>query len=226
MTNDEVDNEPVELGNLEDAMEEEEKEAFGELLRYTITGYLGGLILGYGLDSLGFQTSAVGQWLVRTISGEGESLLEGIFALRKRLGRFKIGMAEAYGWGKFLGMTIPWWIDWGSRIIGVDIYGIEGFYIPYFYAMSDQIGGNFSGLLHLRRRSGSWREAFIAYIRHPVMVVGLVVILTVPIGLFLARVIGFRPSTQVLTALETIASNLCWVPPMVGWLKERQRSNE
>jgi hypothetical protein len=225
MTNEENDNELDELGNLEEAMEEEEEEAFGELLRYTLTGYLGGLILGYGLDSLGFQTSAVGQWLVRTISGEGESILEGLFALRKRLSRSKIGMAEAYGWGKLLGMTIPWWIDWGSRIFGVDIYGIEGFYIPYFYAMSDQIGGNFSGLLHLRRKSGSWRKAFIVYFRHPVMVAGLVVILTVPIGLFLARAIGFSPSTQVLTALETIASNLCWIPPMVGWLKERQRSD-
>ena len=33
---------------------------------------------------------------------------------------------------------------------------------------------------------------------------------------------NFVPSTQVLTALETIASNLCWVPPAVGWLWERQ----
>jgi hypothetical protein len=224
MTNNENGNELDELGNLEEAMEEE-GEAFGELLRYTLTGYLGGLILGYGLDSLGFQTSAAGQWLVRTISGEGESILEGLFALRKRLGRFKIGMAEAYGWGKFLGMTIPWWIDWGSRIFGVDVYGKEGFYIPYFYAMSDQIGGNFSGLLHLRRKSGSWRDAFSAYFHHPVMVAGLVVILIAPIGLFLARAFGFSPSTQVLTALETIASNLCWVPPMVGWLKERRHSD-
>jgi hypothetical protein len=214
--------EPSELA---EEIEEVEGEEFSELIRYTLTGYLGGLILGFVLDSLGFQTSAIGQWLVRTMSGEGESLLEGLYAFRKRLSQSKIGMAEAYGWGKFLGMTIPWWIDWGSRLFGVNVYGIEGFYIPYFYAMSDQIGGNLSGLLHLRRRSGSWESAFSAYIRHPVMIAGLIVIFLVPIGLFLARVIGFSPSTQVLTALETIASNLCWIPPMVGWLRERGLSS-
>jgi hypothetical protein len=206
--------------------EEEEEEEFGELLRYTVTGYLGGLVLGFVLDNFGFQTSAIGQWLVRTISGEGESILEGLYAFRKRLSGSKVGMAEAYGWGKLLGMTIPWWIDWGSRLFGVDVYGIEGFYIPFFYAMSDQIGGNFSGLLHLRRRSGTWRGALTEYFRHPVMVAGLVVIFLVPIGLFLARTIGFSPSTQVLTALETIASNLCWLPPLVGWLRERRDSKE
>jgi hypothetical protein len=226
MRDDEKDHESNEFKNLEEAIEpEEEEESFSELLRYTITGYVGGLILGFGLDSLGFQTSAVGQWLVRTLSGEGESILEGLYALRKRVRGYKIGMAQAYGWGKLLGMTFPWWIDWGSRIFGVNVYGIEGFYIPYFYAMSDQIGGNLSGLLHLRRKLGSWKEAFAAYFRHPVMVTGLAVILIVPIGLFLTRAIGFSPSTQVLTALETITSNLCWLPPMVGWLKERQRSN-
>jgi hypothetical protein len=182
------------------------------------------LILGYILDRFGFQTSAVGQWMVRTLSGEGESILEGLYALRKRFSKSKFGMAQAYGWGKFLGMTIPWWIDWGSRLLGIDVYGIEGFYIPYFYAMSDQIGGNISGLLHLRRKSGSWRKAFAAYLRHPVMIAGLVVIFLVPIGLLTARFAGFSPSTQVLTALETIASNLCWIPPLVGWLKERKEN--
>jgi hypothetical protein len=204
--------------------EEEEEEEFGELLRYTITGYLGGLILGFSLDSFGFQKSAIGQWLVRTLSGEGESILEGLYALRKRFSKSRIGMAEAYGWGKFLGMTVPWWIDWGSRLIGIDVYGLEGFYIPYFYAMSDQIGGNISGLFHLRRRTESWKNAFSEYIRHPVMISGLLVIFIVPVGLFIARLVGFSPSTQVLTALETIASNLCWIPPMVGWLRERQHS--
>jgi hypothetical protein len=220
MSSDDID---TELEELEDE-EDEEEEEFGELLRYTITGYLGGLILGFGLDSFGFQKSAIGQWLVRTISGEGESILEGLYSLRKRISKSRIGMAEAYGWGKFLGMTIPWWIDWGSRLFGVDVYGVEGFYIPYFYAMSDQIGGNLSGLLHLRRRSGSWRRAFSEYIRHPVMASGLLVIFLVPVGLFIARLVGFSPATQVLTSLETIASNLCWIPPMVGWLRERQHS--
>jgi hypothetical protein len=217
----------VELEKVEEDIKEEEgdgeeHEEFSELIRYTLTGFLGGLILGVGLDTFGFQTSAIGQWLVRTLSGEGESVLEGFYALRKRISRSKSGMAEAYGWGKLLGMTIPWWIDLGSRLLGVNINGVEGFYIPYFYAMSDQIGGNFSGLLHLRRRSGTWKKAFARYIRHPVMVAGLIVIFLVPVGLFLARTLGFSPSNQVLTALETIASNLCWVPPTLGWLRERR----
>lgn len=51
-------------------------------------------------------------------------------------------MAEAYGRGKFFGVFIPWIIDLVSRIAGVDVYGVEGFYIPYFYAISDQIGAS------------------------------------------------------------------------------------
>ncbi len=201
---------------------EEEVEDFDELVKYTLAGYVGGLLLGGVLDRLGFQLSAVGQWLVRTLSGEGESLLEGFFSLRQRLGGSAGGMAEAYGWGKVIGMTVPWGIDWGSRWLGVDVYGVPGFYIPYFYAMSDQIGANVSGLLYLRRRTGSWRRALTAYARHPVMLASLTVILTVPLGLLLARGVGFRPTTQVLTALETIAANLCWVPPTVGWLWKRR----
>ena len=200
----------------------DDSEEFGELIRYTFAGYVGGLVLGGLLDYWGFQQSAIGQWLVRTLSGEGESLLEGLYALRKRVSRSEAGMAEAYGWGKFIGMTIPWWIDWISRLLGVDVYGVPGFYIPYFYAMSDQIGANISGLLFLRRRSNSWRETLAGYTRHPVMLTSLLVILAVPVGLFLARTLGFSPSTQVLTALETIVANLCWVPPTVGWLWERR----
>ena len=201
----------------------EKTEEFGALLKYTIAGYVGGLVLGGFLDYLGFQLSAIGQWLVRTLSGEGESLFEGFFALRRRLSRSAAGMAEAYGWGKVIGMTIPGWIDWGSRALGINVYGVEGFYIPYFYAMSDQIGANISGLLFLRRRSASWGEALVAYVRHPVMLASLLVVLAVPLGLLLARLLGFRPSTQVLTALETIVSNLCWVPPLAGWLWERRK---
>ena len=55
------------------------------------------------------------------------------------------------------------------------------------------------------------------------MLTSLLVILAVPVGLLLARLLGFSPSNQVLTALETIASNLCWVPPAVGWLWERRK---
>ena len=197
--------------------EEPEGEEFGELLRYTLVGYIGGFALGGALDYLSLQRSAVGQWLVRTVSGEGESIMEGLYSLRHRMAGRAAGMAEAYGWGKLVGMTIPWWIDWGSRALGVDVYGAAGFYIPYFYAMSDQIGANVSGLLFLRRREGSWRPGLAAYLRHPVMITGLIVVLGVPLALLAARLLGFSPTTQVLTALETVVANLCWLPPTVGW---------
>ena len=48
------------------------------------------------------------------------------------------------------------------------------------------------------------------------MLVGLAVIFVVPAGLLGARLLGFRPKTQILTALETIVANLCWLPPLVG----------
>jgi len=211
---------------LEEHEKEDEGEEFGELLRYTVTGYIGGLLFGGILDLSGFQRNAVGQWLVRTISGEGESLLEGLYAFRKRLRGGEYGMAEAYGWGKLIGMTFPWWIDWGSRALGVDVYGVEGFYIPFFYAMSDQVGANISGMFYLRRNSTSWRDALIKYLHHPVMISGLVLILLVPTGLFLARTLGFSPSTQVLTAIETILANLCWIPPLLGWYMKRRERND
>jgi hypothetical protein len=201
---------------------EEEGEGFGELLRYTAGGYLGGLVLGTALDALGFHRSAVGQWLVRTLAGEGESILEGLFALRRRLASRSASLAEAYGWGKLIGMAVPWAIDWGSRLAGVDVYGVGGFYIPYFYAMTDQVGAGVSGLVYFRRRTGGWRTGLAAYLRHPVMLTGLAVVLGAPMGLLGARVAGFSPTTQVLTALETIAANLCWMPPTVGWLRERR----
>jgi hypothetical protein len=202
-----------------DAIEEGE---FGELLRFTFAGYVGGFLLGLGLDGAGLQRSAVGQWLVRTLAGEGESILEGGYALRQRLRRGPGSMAEAYGWGKLLGMAIPWVIDWGSRLAGVDMYGVPGFYIPFFYAMTDQIGGNVSGFVFLWRRAGGVQDALAAYVRHPVMVAGLGVLLIVPAGLLGARLLGFSPNTQLLTALETIVANLCWLPPTVGWLAERR----
>lgn len=173
------------------------------------------------MDSLGFERSAIGQWIVRTLSGEGESIFEGIYALRQRCRGAQRSMAEAYGWGKFLGMSAPWLIDWGSRLLGVNVYGVEGFYIPYFYALSDQIGANLSGLMFLRRKEGSWSRAIEEYIHHPVMLASLSIILIVPIGLLVSRLMGFSPTTQTYTALETIAANLCWVPPLVGWLRHR-----
>ncbi len=201
-----------------------EAEEFSEIVVYTGAGFVGGIALGAVLDALGFQGSAVGQWLVRTLAGESESLLEGLFAIRRRLRGGAASMAEAYGWGKLIGMAIPWIIDWGSRALGVDVYGVAGFYIPYFYALGDQMGGNVSSTLFLRRREGSWRGALAVYVRHPVLLTSLAVILVVPLGLLTARLLGFSPSTQVFTALETIAANLCWAPPLVGWLRERRES--
>lgn len=207
-----------------DAREEgrEESGEFGELIRYTSAGFAGGLVLGFLLDSFGLQKSGVGQWLVRTLTGEGESLLEGVFAIRRRLRGAVDSLAEAYGWGKLVGMVVPWGIDWGSRWAGVNLYGVEGFYVPYFYAMSDQIGASISGLLFLRRQKETWKEALTAYAENPVMRASVAVVLLVPAGLLGARLIGFSPTTQVYTALETIAANLCWVPPLVGWMQERR----
>lgn len=204
---------------------ETEKEEFGDLLKFTAVGFAGGLLSGALLDALGGQRSPLGQWLVRTLSGEGESLFEGIYALRQRIRRATGSMAEAYGWGKLLGMSAPWFIDLGSRLLGVDVYGVEGFYIPYFYALSDQIGANLSGLIFLRRKERSWPRAIKQYFRNPVMLASLMVILIVPIGLLVARVKGFSPTTQTYTALETVAANLCWVPPLVGWLRGRRRGD-
>jgi len=210
----------------EELAEEEfpgQEEEFSELIKYTLPGYVIGLLAGVFLDAQGYQKSPIGQWLVRTLAGEGESIFEGIFSIRQRLRKAEGSMAEAYGWGKLFGIAIPWIIDLGSRLAGVDVYGIEGFYIPYFYALSDQIGANISGMLFLRRAEGSWKAGFSRYFHHPVMLASLFVIIIVPIGLLGARVMGFSPTTQTFTALETIAANLCWIPPLVGWLNEKYR---
>jgi hypothetical protein len=87
---------------------ERDKTEFGELLRYTGAGFVGGVTIGALLDFFGFHRSPLGQWLVRTISGEGESIFEGIYALRHRIRGSVASMAEAYGWGKLFGMVAPW----------------------------------------------------------------------------------------------------------------------
>src|SRR3989304_10400430 len=115
---------------------QEETGEFRQLLGYTAAGYIAGIALAVTLDRLGLQRSPVGQWLVRTLRGEGESLFEGAFALRQRVRRASASMAEAYAWGKLVGMAAPWVIDWGSRALGVNVYGVGGFYIPSFYALS------------------------------------------------------------------------------------------
>jgi hypothetical protein len=204
---------------------EEPEEEFGELLKFTASGFAGGLLVGGLLDSLGFQRSPVGQWIVRTLAGEGESILEGFYAFRKRMRGNIASMAEAYGWGKFFGMMLPWLVDWGSRLLGVNVYSAESFYIPYFYAMSDQIGANISGYIFLRKQTGSFSQAVAKYLRHPVMLTSAIIIFVVPAGLLIVRFLGFSPTTQVRTALETIAANLCWIPPLIGWLTERYQAN-
>jgi hypothetical protein len=119
-------------------------------------------------------------------------------------------------------MAAPWPIDAVSRFAGVDVYGVEGFYLPYLYALSDQVGASVSGLLFLKGQRGTWRAALAGYLRQPAMAASLLIIVVVPLGLIAARASGFSPGTQVLTALETIVANLCWVPPLIGSLAERR----
>ena len=79
-------------------------------------------------------------------------------------------------------------------------------------------------VVFLRREAGSWHGAVAQYVRHPVLLASLTVVLLVPVGLLLARTAGFSPTTQTYTALETIAANLCWVPPLVGvWTESVRR---
>lgn len=205
--------------------EPEEEGGFEELIRYTIPGYVLGLLLGVVLDGFGLQINPIGRWLVRTFAGESESFFEGIFALRQRIQGKARGMAEAYGWGKFIGLGVPWVIDWGSRAVGVDMLGVQGFYIPFFYGMSDQLMASVTGFVFLRRREGSWGGAFSSYIRHPVMISGLILVLGLPLLLLFGRIVGFRPETQVLAAAETMAANLCWIPPLVGTIAERRQQS-
>jgi len=195
---------------------------FRELFRYSIFGYVSGLAIGFLLDILGFSRSGIGQWLVRTLTGEGESIFEGIFAIRKKLAGSAQTLAQAYGWGKLFGMAVPWIIDAVSRLAGLDVYGVEGFFIPFFYAMADQMGASISGFLYFKRKSSSFSEAVKGYSSNPVMIAGLIIIFIVPLGLLIARLVGFVPSSQVLTAVETILANLCWIPPFVGWLIARR----
>lgn len=201
-------------------------EGFGDLLKFTIPGYILAFLTGGILDYYGFQQSGVGQWIVRTFAGEGESILEGIYSMRQRIRRAAGTLAEAYGWGKLLGMFVPWIVDWGSRWLGIDVYSVESFYIPFFYAMSDQMGANISGALFLRKKQGTWGKAFKVYFKNPVMITSLSVILFVPMGLLVVRIFGFSPTTQKYTALETIAANLCWLPVLVGWYSEKQKNKK
>ncbi len=206
----------------EKELEELEEEEFGELLKYTLGGFSLGLLFGFIFDSLNLKQNPITEWIVRTFSGEGESIFEGIFAIKKRIQGKALSLAQAYGWGKFIGLIFPWIVDFGSRALGVNVYSWEGFYIPYFYAMSDQIGGTVGILLYLSKKEGSFIRGFLSYLKNPVGLASLGVILIVPVGLLTVRLLGFSPTTNTLTALETIAANLCWLPPLVGYLLERK----
>jgi len=89
--------------------------------------------------------------------------------------------------------------------------------------MSDQMGASIAGLMYIQREEHDWRKAIKRYLHHPVMLASLTVILVVPVALLFVRLLGFSPTTQVYTAIETIAANLCWVPPLAGWMSERKK---
>lgn len=74
-----------------------EEEGFGELIYYTIPGFVGGLFFGYLLDFFGYNTSALGQWFVRTLSGEGETILEGVYSINKKIKGHAASLSTVYG---------------------------------------------------------------------------------------------------------------------------------
>jgi len=76
-------------------------------------------------------------------------------------------------------------------------------------------------VIFLRKKTGAWGRTLSEYLRHPVMLSSAAIILVVPIGLLIARLLEFSLTTQISTAVETIVVNLCWVPPLVGWLMRK-----
>jgi hypothetical protein len=40
--------------------------------------------------------------------------------------------------------------------------------------------------------------------------------------IFLGRSLDLSPPIQALTALENIVLNLCWVPPLAGWVSKKR----
>ena len=107
--------------------------------------------------------------------------------------------------------------------MGIDSRSAEGFFVAYFYAMSDQIGANFLGFIYIMRQEGKVFRTVMVYFKNPVMLTSLLIILVVPVGILLVRLFGFYPHTQKLVSLETIISNICWLPPFVGILWERKK---
>lgn len=216
---------------------------YKELSLFTFVGFAGGLGLGALLDTLGFSTSAIGEWAVRTLSGEGEDLAEGAWVLRSRLRRreraeseegkaedeleeeglvwFEEEAAEAYGTGKVAGMAFPWAVDAVSRLAGVDVRAPEGSYVAYFYSLADQLFATLNGLRYHVRRAGGFWGGVKGYFHDPVMVASFTVVTLPFVALFLVRSAGWRPDLLVLAAVEAILLNLCWVPPLTAWFWDR-----
>ena len=220
---------------------------YKEISLFTFVGFAGGLGLGALLDALGFSASAIGEWAVRTISGEGEDLSEGAWVLRSRLRRKngkaqeeaheepdeegleeegfvwfeeedERGAAVAYGSGKVVGMAAPWAIDAVSRLAGVDVRAPEGSYVAYFYYLADQLFATINGLRYHVGRAGSFWGGVKRYFGDPVMATSFTIV-TVPfLGLYLVRSSGWRPDSLLLAAIEGVLLNLCWAPPMMAWI--------
>ena len=212
---------------------------YKELSLFTFVGFAGGLGLGALLDALGFSTSAIGEWAVRALSGEGEDLAEGAWVLRSKSRRrarveakehgavdelheeglvwFEGEAAEAYGTGKVAGMVFPWAVDALSRMAGVDVRAPEGSYVAYFYSLADQLFASLNGLRYHVRRAGGLAAGVRSYFGDPVMVASFAVVTLPFVALFLARSAGWRPDLLVLAAVEAILLNLCWAPPLTAW---------
>lgn len=133
----------------------EEDEGFTELVYYTLPGYVAGVGLGAMLDAVGLSESLIGGVVVRTLAGEGESVFEGVYAVRSSLAGAGGSMAEAYGWGKLLGMGVPLLVHVASWAVGMNMTAPSTFYVPYLYGMSDQIGANVLGFRHLYHEEGT-----------------------------------------------------------------------
>jgi hypothetical protein len=217
---------------------------YKELSLFTFVGFFGGLVLGAVLDALGLSTSAIGEWAVRTLSGEGEDLAEGAWVLRSKLRRRERTQAEAgeaedeleeegfvwfeeeeaaeaYGTGKVVGMAFPWAVDAVSRLAGIDVRAPEGSYVAYFYSLADQLFATLNGLRYHVRRAGSFGGGVRGYFHDPVMVASFTVTTLPLVILFLVRSAGWRPDLLVLAAIEAILLNLCWVPPLTAWFWDR-----
>lgn len=199
----------------------DEQEEFGELLKYTGAGFAGGLLPArYSIILDSTKAHLVNGSFARFPEKEKACLKASMpsgnaFAVqpgqwpRRMAGESSLGCyfrGSSIGAAEWSESMSTEWKDFISR---------------FFYALSDQLGANIAGGIFLRKKAGAWGRALSEYVRHPVMLSSAVVVLVVPIGLLIARLLGFSPTTQISTAVETIVANLCWVPPLVGWLMRK-----